>query len=87
MGCLVIDLDATFAETCMKGEPVGHYAGHQEVGRYHTRGECQAMYMYATTKVMKVQIRLLTLALKPRGDVIRSPTQGYQWPYRRTCVH
>ena len=24
-----------------------------------------------------------TLALKPRGDVTRSPKQGYQWPYKK----
>ena len=23
-----------------------------------------------------------TLALKPRGDIIRSPKQGYQWPHK-----
>ena len=28
-----------------------------------------------------------TLALKPRGDVTRSPKQGYQWPHKRTGVH
>ena len=27
-----------------------------------------------------------TLALKPRGDVTRSPEQGYQWPHKWTCV-
>ena len=27
-----------------------------------------------------------TLALKPRGDVNRSPKQGYQWPQKWTCV-
>ena len=27
-----------------------------------------------------------TLALKPRGDVTRSPNQGYQWPQKWTCV-
>ena len=26
------------------------------------------------------------LALKPRGDVTRSPKQGYQWPHKWTCV-
>ena len=25
-------------------------------------------------------IKLLTVALEPRGDIIRSPKQGYQWP-------
>ena len=24
-----------------------------------------------------------TLALKPRGDVTRSPKQGYQWPHKK----
>ena len=33
-----------------------------------------------------MQIRLPTLSLKPRGDVIRSLKQGYQWPTKRTCV-
>ena len=28
-------------------------------------------------------IRLPTLALKPRGDVTRSPKQGYQWPHKK----
>ena len=27
-----------------------------------------------------------TLALKPRGDVTRSPKQGYQWPHKWTCA-
>ena len=27
-----------------------------------------------------------TLALKPRGDVTRSPKQGYQWPQKWACV-
>ena len=27
-----------------------------------------------------------TLVLKPRGDVTRSPKQGYQWPQKWTCV-
>ena len=27
-----------------------------------------------------------TLALKPRGDMTRSPKQGYQWPHKWTCV-
>ena len=28
----------------------------------------------------KTRIKLPTLALKPTGDVTRSPKQGYQWP-------
>ena len=31
----------------------------------------------------QVQIRLLTLALKPRGDTTRSPKQWYQWPHKK----
>ena len=27
-----------------------------------------------------------TLALKPRGDVTRSPKREYQWPHKWTCV-
>ena len=27
-----------------------------------------------------------TLVLKPRGDINRSPKQGYQWPPKRTYV-
>ena len=27
-----------------------------------------------------------TLALKPRGDITRSPKQVYQWPQKWTCV-
>ena len=35
----------------------------------------------------QVQMRLPTLALKPRGDVTESPKQGYQWPQKWTHVH
>ena len=35
----------------------------------------------------QVRIRLPTLALKPRGDVTRSPKQGYQWSHKWTCVN
>ena len=27
-----------------------------------------------------------TMALKPRGNITRSPQQGYQWPQKWTCV-
>ena len=33
----------------------------------------------------QVQIRLPTLALKPRCDITRSPKQEYQWPLKDTC--
>ena len=28
-----------------------------------------------------------TLALKPRGDITRSPKQGYQWPHKKDSCH
>ena len=31
----------------------------------------------------KAHKRGITLALKPRGDVTRSPKQGYQWPHEK----
>ena len=31
-------------------------------------------------RLHQARIRLPTLDLKPRGDVIRSMTQGYMWP-------
>ena len=31
----------------------------------------------------QARIRLPTLALKPRGNVTRSPKQGYQWPHKK----
>ena len=30
-----------------------------------------------------MQIRLPSLALEPRGDITRSPEQGYQWPHKK----
>ena len=35
----------------------------------------------------QIWLRLLTLDLKPRGDITRSPKQGYQWSHKRTGVH
>ena len=32
----------------------------------------------------QVQIRVPTLALKPRGDITRSPKQRYQWPTKKS---
>ena len=68
------------------GKVTGCYAGHIHQNRCHTRGESQGMYiMYASTKV---QIRLPTLILKHRGDVIRSLKQRYQCPPPKwTCAH
>ena len=33
--------------------------------------------------LLQVWIRLPTLALKPRGDITRSPKQGNQWPHKK----
>ena len=33
--------------------------------------------------VTRMPPRLPTLALKPKGDVVRSPKQGYQWPCKK----
>ena len=49
-------------------------ASMQEVSRCHTRGEFQETCNMHTCA--KLQIRLPTLALKPRGDVFRSLKQG-----------
>ena len=34
----------------------------------------------------QVQIRLSTLALKPKRDITRSQKQGYQWPHKKVLV-
>ena len=61
------------------GKVTGCHAGHQEVGRCHTRAESKGIYHECHCLV---RIRLITLALKPRGDVTRSPKQWYQWPHK-----
>ena len=52
------------------------YTGKGVAPEVNLRGEC----------LHQVQISLPTLALKPRGDVTRSPKQGYQWPQKWTFV-
>ena len=59
------------------GEVTGYHAGSQEVSKCHTRGNIYHLHL------CQVQIRLPTLALKPGGDIIRSPKQGYQWPDKK----
>ena len=34
-------------------------------------------------RLCQAQKRLSTVALKFRGDVARSPKQGYQWPHKK----
>ena len=73
--------------TCAEArrEVTGYHAGDQEVGRCSTRGGSLRMYnTFASTKANKAEP---TLALKPREDVTRNPSQGYQWPQNWTCVY
>ena len=59
------------------------HASHQEVSRCHTRGESQGTCNITCTPPLSLNKAEPTLALKPRGDVTRSPKQGYQWPHRK----
>ena len=65
------------------GKVTGCYAGIIHQQRCRTRGESQEMYITHLPSANKAKP---TLALKPRGDIIRSPKQGYQWPHKWTCV-
>ena len=59
------------------GKATGCYAGIMHWQRCHTRGESQGTYItYASAKSNKAEP---TLAFKPRGDITRSPKQGYQY--------
>ena len=59
------------------------HAGHQEVGRCRTSGESQGMCNVTCTSLLSSNKAEPTLALKPRGDITRSPKQGYQWPHKK----
>ena len=61
---------------CVRGTATCRHAGSQEVGRCRTRGE---HYVH----LQQVRIKLPTLALKPSGDVTRSPKQEYQWSHKK----
>ena len=58
-------------------ERLGCHVCCQEVGNYSTSG------IFATFTHLQVQIRLPTLALKPRGDINRIPKQDYHWPHKK----
>ena len=58
-------------------------ASCQDVGTCSTISGSWGTYI---TFASAMRIRQPTLALKPRGGVIRNPKQGYQWPQKRTCV-
>ena len=59
------------------------HTGHQEVSRCHTRGESQGTCNITHTPPLSSNKAEPTLALKPRGEVTRSPKQGYQWPQEK----
>ena len=59
------------------------HAGCLEVSRCHTRGESQEMCNIKRMPPLSSNKAEPTLALKPRGDVTRSPKQGYQWPHKK----
>ena len=62
---------------------LGCHAGCQEVSRCSTRGESQGMCDITYTPLLSSNKAEPTLALKPRGDVTRSPKQGHQWPHKK----
>ena len=62
-----------FAGTVCGRDRLGSHAGHQEVSRCSTRGEFQGMCNITRTPLPSVNKAEPTLALKPRGDVTRSP--------------
>ena len=59
------------------------HAGCQEVSRCCTRGESQGTCNVTCTLLLSPNKAEPTLALKPRGDVTRSPKQGYQWHHKK----
>ena len=62
---------------------LGCHTGRQEVSRCHTRGESQGMCNITCMPPLSSNKAEPTLALKPRGDVTRSPKQGYQWTHKK----
>ena len=62
---------------------LGCHVGHQEVSRCHTRGESQGTCNITGTPPLSSNKAEPILALKPRGNVTRSPKQGYQWPHKK----
>ena len=63
-------------QVCVR-DRLGSHTACQEVDSCHTRGESKGMCnTYAST--MHNQ-GIITLTLKSRGDITRSPKQGCQW--------
>ena len=59
------------------------HVGCQEVSRCCTRGESQGTCTITHMPPLSLNKAEPTLALKPRGEVTRSPKQGYQWPHKK----
>ena len=74
----------TSAETCIWGKQLAAmlaiYTGRGVTPEVNLREHISHMPQQSSNKAAP------TLALKPRGDVTRSPKQGYQWPQKWTCV-
>ena len=74
----------TSAETCMWGRwlaaMLALYTGKCVTPEVNLREHISRTPPHSSNKAEP------TLALKPRGDVTRSPKQGYQWPHKWTCV-
>ena len=69
--------------TGMRKRRLGCHASRKEVSRCRTRGESQGMCNVTQTPPLSLNKAEPTLALKPRGDITRSPKQGYQWPHKK----
>ena len=74
----------TSAETYMWGKPLAAM-----LAIYTSRGVTQEVNLrehISCTPPQSSNKAEPTLALKPRGDVTRSPKQEYQWPQKWACV-
>ena len=74
----------TSAETCMWGKQLAAM-----LAIYTDRGVTPEVNL--RERISRIPPQSLnkaepTLALKPKGDVTRSPKQRYQWPHKWTCV-
>ena len=57
--------------------PCWPWRGWQLLNKRWISGNIHHVHFY------QVQMKLPTLALKPRGDIIISPRQGYQWSHKK----
>ena len=74
----------TSAETCMWGRQLAAM-----LALYTVKGvapEVNLRERILRTPLPSTNKAEPSLALKPRGDVTRSPKQGYQWPHKWACV-